>query len=80
LLFVLLDIWDLTNATVPEVTEVPELTKTPPPSIAVFPLMVHDEMATVPPSTKTPPPHTGLPKKEMGEILNAAVLPEIEED
>jgi hypothetical protein len=36
---------------------VPPPMKTPPPkSVAVFPLMVHDEMATVPPWTKTPPP------------------------
>ena len=44
---------------------VPLSTRTPPPHVAVFPLMVHDEMATVPPSTKTPPP----PEKDI------AVLP-----
>ena len=38
---------------------VPDQTWTPPPSyVTVFPLMVHDEMATVPP--KTPPPQTAV--------------------
>jgi hypothetical protein len=40
-----------------DTVSVPPPTKTPPPEdVAVFPLMVHDEMATVPPWTKTPPP------------------------
>jgi len=50
LLFPLLYIWDLMNATVPE------LTLTPSPLPAEFPVMMLDVMATVPPSTRIPPP------------------------
>jgi hypothetical protein len=40
-----------------KVTE-PCMAKTPPPLyVAVFPLMVLDEMATVPNATNTPPPY-----------------------
>ena len=46
LLFSLLYIWDLMNATVPE------LTKTPPPLLrAVFPLIEEDVIVTVPKET-----------------------------
>jgi hypothetical protein len=46
LLFPLLCIWDLMNATVPE------LTKTPPPLLkAVFPLIEEDVIVTVPEET-----------------------------
>ena len=52
LLFPLLYIWDLMNATLPEYA-----TETPPPLLpAVFPLMVHDEMVMVAPWIATPPP------------------------
>ena len=49
------------RAVLPEIDEdiimtVPDSTQTPPPPLAVFPLMVHDEKVTVPPRTTTPPP------------------------
>ena len=43
--------WELTIETVP-----PWTTRTPPPQVAVFPLMVHDDKVTVPPWESTPPP------------------------
>jgi hypothetical protein len=42
----------VTVVNMPPETKIPP----PPPELAVFPLMIDDEMATVPPWTLTPPP------------------------